>query len=110
MIVEVLKSFKVTDGKVYIGGTTVEVDDFGALHPDIQRELGKKSGFFRIVAEAPVIEEPTQEVDSAEETSSEPQAEEPASEETLEKETPEEETEGEPPAEEPPKTLPRKEQ
>ena len=26
MIVEVLNSFKVTDGTVYIGGTTIEVD------------------------------------------------------------------------------------
>jgi len=63
MIVEVLRSFKVTEGKVYIGGTTHEVDSFGALHPDVQKELIKKSGFFRLIdgvipgtEEAPVKE------------------------------------------------------
>ena len=49
MIVEVLESFKVTEGQVYIGGTTIEVDRFGTLHPDVQKELLNKTRFFRLI-------------------------------------------------------------
>lgn len=62
MIVQVLNSFKVTDGTVYIGGTTIEVDRFGALNPDVQRELIKKTGFFRLIDGALPSEEPPEEV------------------------------------------------
>ena len=91
MIVEVLESFKVTEGKVYVGGTTIEVDRFGALHPDVQRELMKKSNLFRLVrgylpgeepppeAVEPVEETPPEVVDPEEE-----KAEDPGQEETAE--------------------------
>ena len=66
MIVEVLGSFKVTDGTVYIGGTTIEVDRFGALNPDVQKELIKKSGFFKLIDGAlPTAEPPQKKVEDA---------------------------------------------
>jgi hypothetical protein len=106
MIVEVLGSFKVTDGTVYIGGTTIEVDRFGALPPDVQKELIKKSGFFRLIDGAlPTAEPPKKAEETVEETPPETKEVEPVIEEVEETEPPPEESTEEGPK----KTLPRKE-